>query len=250
MNPTRRSRRAGAGVDAAWADDRAWEEKLARDRETADRIQTPAQRAITETLLQRSLAGNARACALTGSTARNRRTAISDLDYHLVGRRPRHDDLPEEVDVCAVDADRFWRKLRSGDDFVQWTLRFGCILFDSGILRAGMKAIATEDLWPDPEVQLARLPELRRLGGRLIEMGDRDAAQDQVRAALTSAARAALLEAGVFPLARSELPDQLCVLGREELAKALGAVIHAERSIVQLRQDLSALDLALARIGE
>jgi len=32
--------------------------------------------------------------------------------------------------VYVVSADRSWRKLEAGDDFIQWTLRCGHVLFD------------------------------------------------------------------------------------------------------------------------
>lgn len=110
----------------------AWAAKVAQDRAIAARHQTPQQRAITDTLCHRAIEAGAEAFALTGSTARNRRTYSSDLDYHVVGPRPRHTDLEDEVDVYVGDADRFWSKLRAGDDFVQWTLRFGLIFSTRG----------------------------------------------------------------------------------------------------------------------
>jgi hypothetical protein len=226
------------GVRDAWASDTAWAAKLAHDRETAAANQTPAQRAVTATILRRGVDLSAEAIALTGSTARDRRTEISDLDYHVVGPRPRVDDLPGEVDVYAGDAEHFWRKLRSGDDFVQWTLRFGCILLDRGVLREGLREIAINRLWPDPRVQISRLPEQIELAGRLIRMGDRDGAQDEVRAALSAAARALLLDARVFPLARSELPDQLRALGLERLADALRTSILLTPSLSELEHSL------------
>lgn len=238
--------RTHPAFEGAWADDGAWAAKLARDRATATRHQSPGQRAVTGTLLRRALEAGAEAFALTGSTARNRRTEISDLDYHVVGPRPRHDDLPGAVDAYAGDRDHFWSKLRGGDDFVQWTLRLGLVLFDNGIFRAGTKAIVTEDLWPDADLKLSRLPELRDLALRLIHMGDRDAAQDQVRAALTCGARALLLEKRVFPLARSELPHQLRLIRGHEVAEALEAGIGTVRSLVELEADLSRLDRWMA----
>lgn len=235
----------GAGhVTAAWRDEHAWEAKLSSDRARAARNQSPAQRRVTEEILSRSRAAGAEAFALTGSTARDRRTGISDLDYHVLGHRPRYEDLPAEVDIYAGGPEHFWAKLRSGDDFVQWTLRFGCLLFDTGVFRAGLQAIATEDIWPDPQLKFARLPEHVGLASRLIRMGDRDAAQAELRAALTTAARGVLLEARVFPLARSELPVQLRTLGNERLATALEAAIHAERSLGELKADLATLELA------
>lgn len=89
----------------------------------------------------------------------------------------------------------FWSKLDQGDDFVQWTLRYGCVLFDEGSFHQVMQYLASEDLWPFPALKFARLAEHVRLARRLIYMGDRDAAQDQVRATLTSVSRGLLLSA-------------------------------------------------------
>ncbi len=242
MSTTRLNPATEVHVAAAWSNDRAWEGKLASDRTRAARHQSRPQRILTEEVLTRSRAAGAQAFALTGSTSRNRRTEISDLDFHVVGPRPTYDDFPGEVDIYAGDVEHFWTKLRSGDDFVQWTLRFGCVLFDTGIFRAGLRTIATEDLWPDPQAKFIRVPAHLDLASRLIRMGDRDAAQAEVRATLTTAARGVLLEARVFPLARSELPDQLRTIGHEQLARALNATIHSERSLVELRSDLAALE--------
>ena len=212
----------------------AWRAKLAADRRRAHEVQTRAQRAITDTVVQRALATGAEAVALTGSTVRMRRTAISDLDYHVVGPRPEQNDLPGDVDIYVGDRDAFWRKLRGGDDFVQWTLREGCLLVDSGIFREGLRAIAVEQIWPDHGPKLERLPDHIRLIDRLLTMGDREAAQAELRAALTSAARAVLLAGHVFPLARAELPEQLCAIGTNALAEGLRAVIETEPSLGEL----------------
>lgn len=227
--------------DAAWSSDRTWAAKLDRDRARAYRNQTADQRAITKIVVSRALEMGADGVALTGSTARDRRTLISDLDYHIVGTRPRLDDLPGDVDVYAGDTERFWAKLRGGDDFVQWTLRFGCILHDSGVFRSGLEAIATEGLWPDPSDRMARLGEQETIARRLIEIGDREAAQSEVRAVLTAATRGVLLLSGVFPLARSELPGQLRVLGHERLASSLEATVLSDPSLGELKQGLAAL---------
>lgn len=236
---TKGRRDAGA---APWSDDRSWDAKIAADRERAARVQSPEQRALTAEVFARSLAKGAQAFALTGSTARGKRTEISDLDFHVVGPRPAVYDLPGEIDIYAGDAEHFWAKLRSGDDMVQWTLRCGCILYDTGIFRAGLKAIETEALWPSASAKLARIPAHVRVASRLIRMGDRDAAQAEARAALTTAARGLLLQAGVFPLARIELPEQLSEHGEGEIAKALAATIHSDPSLAELERALATLD--------
>lgn len=233
-------------LTGVWSDDSDWEASLASDRARAAGNQTPAQRRITEEVFRRSRATGASAFALTGSTARGKRTEISDLDFHVVGHRPPFDDLPGDLDIYVSTPKSLWAKLRSGDDFVQWTLRFGCILFDTGIFRAGLRAVATENLWPDGQSKLARVAGHAGLASRLIGMGDRDAAQAEVRAALTTAARGLLLKAHVFPLARDELSDQLCQVGWEQLGQALNATIHSERTLAELRNDLAALEPVVA----
>jgi hypothetical protein len=244
---TARHRRATASEAAdSWSDDRAWDAKLLADHRRSEHNQTASQREITGEVVRRAVESGAEAVALTGSTARNLRTEISDLDFHVVGSRFRTSDLPGDVDVYSGDADSFWEKLRGGDDFVQWTLRFGCILVDGGIFRAGLRAISTELIWPDAAKKFRRLPDMQRLAQRLVDMGDRDAAQDQLRATLTSLARGLLLDAGVFPLARQELPGQLRTIDRGGVADALAQTIHGEPSLSDMRATLSVLTEAQA----
>jgi len=54
-------------------------------------------------------------------------------------------------------------------------------------------------------------------------------------------ARWRLLDAGQFPLARAELPDQLWQLGERDLSGALTRTIHASPSLPELA---AALDVA------
>jgi len=233
---------AGWSLHFDWHDASLWRQRLRRDRQVAQRNQSAEQQVITETLLARAREGGASAFALTGSTARAQRTTISDLDYHVIGKRPSHNDLPDDVDIYATDLAGFWRKLNQGDDFVQWTLRYGCVLFDEGPFRQGMQHLASKNLWPSPGLKFARLAEHIRLARRLIAMGDRDAAQDQVRATLTSASRGLLLVARVFPLARAELPQQLTSAGFLELGQALYRCIESELTLDQLSQALDLIE--------
>jgi hypothetical protein len=220
---------------------RGWEQRLDRDRHAAAVVQTPEQRAITAVILERARTGGAEAVALTGSTAQGARTAISDLDYHVVGVRPPVADLPSDVDVYATNAPKLWRKLHEGDDFVHWTLRRGLLLYDAGVFREMATAIVEGELWPDGAAKLDRLPELERLARRLIAVGDADAAQEHVRATLTSAARGTLLLRGIFAGARSQLPEQLRSVHSDQLADELAATIHRRLSLDELSQSLDAI---------
>jgi hypothetical protein len=218
---------------------------MREDRDRAERYQTPEQRAITAAVMSRAIVLGASGFVLTGSTARKRRTAISDLDYHVIGRRPDVSDLPGDVDVIATSTARFRRRLIEGDDFAQWTLRCGCVLHDDGPLRDGVHLIVEVDLWPNAQRKLDSLDVHRTEVGRLIQMGDQEAAHEQLRAMLTTAARGLLLDARVFPLSRKELPAQLERAGYGPLAHALARMIHAAPQLDELEAGLQVLDATL-----
>lgn len=234
---------------AASASEAEWQERLCADRSRADANQTPSQRTLTATVLERALDLGADAFVLTGSTARDSRAAGSDLDYHVVGTRPRTDDLPGEIDVVATSATRFRMQLLAGDDFVQWTLRYGCILHDGGVLRDGARLVLERCLWPSAARKLASIPDHRRETDRLLRMGDREAAQEQLRAMTTTAARALLLAVGEFPLARRELPSQLSRTGHDSLARALSWLISGEPDLAQLAWLAQIADTSLTALN-
>jgi hypothetical protein len=229
--------------------DAGWARRMREDRDRAEQSQTPAQQAITATVMRRAIALGASGFALTGSTARKRRTAISDLDYHVIGKRPDVSDLPGDVDVVATSAARFRSRLIEGDDFIQWTLRCGCILYDAGAMRNGLQLIVEGDLWPSGQRKLDSLAMHRAEVERLIQMGDQSAAHEQLRAMLTTAARGLLLQARVFPLARKELPAQLEQAGYLPLAKALGRTIERKPRLEEIKAGLETLDASLEGLG-
>jgi hypothetical protein len=223
-----------------------WEDRLRDDRERAFLSQSPPLQAITAEVLRRATHIGALALALTGSTARGHRTAISDLDYHLVGPRPDLDGLPGEVELVADSFDRFQRRLSEGDDFIHWTLRCGCILHDpDGIFREAYYRILHQELWPDPNRKLERADAIASLAERVLAIEDRDAAQEHVRAGLTSLARGALLTAAVFPLSRDELAEQLSEIGQSDVGELLHRSIHETLSLSELGEALKSLREAL-----
>lgn len=223
-----------SSIDQDWRDDAIWAARLKADRIRAKRNQTAAQRTASTIILGRALELGAKGVALTGSTARARRTAISDLDIHIVGPRPRFQDLSEGLDLYVTSTEVLWDRLRDGDDFIQWTVRYGCILVDHGVFREALIHIAENSLWPDPNRKHDRAEELLSFAERIVATGDLDAAQEQTRAALTTVARWLLLANREFPLSRDELSDQVLDLGCFDLAAALSRLIHAEPCLDEL----------------
>ena len=218
--------------------DTQWSARLGEDRARAGSLRAPSQRLATHTILRRALAVGAEAVVLTGSTVRARRTAASDLDFMIVGERPSLHDAQEDIDVYATSAKAFWERLLAGDDYIQWTLRFGWILRDDGVLRDAALHIQKSGLKPSAERKLAQAQRGMALAWLVLESGDVDAAREQCCAALTTVARWLLIANGAFPLCRDELAGQLRTLGLDGLAAVLRDLIHGVPSPHELHAGL------------
>lgn len=199
-----------------------WDERLRFDRERAARHQSSELAAITKAVLRRAQDAGAEAVVLSGSTARGHRTDVSDLDYHVVGASSlRVADLSADIDLYADEVDRFWGKLREGDDFAHWSVWYGCVLCDSGVMREAAAFVAGRDAWPDADRKLRQARSSLDFADQIAESGDYGAALEQTRGALSLVARWVLLSHDVFPLARDEMPAQLEALERARLARDL-----------------------------
>jgi hypothetical protein len=195
--------------------------------------------AITEAAIERARAAGASAMVLSGSTARGRRTRVSDVDFHVIGATSlRVTDLPADIDLYADDVDRFWAKLRNGDDFAHWSVWYGCVLFDSGVIRKAATYVAEQDAWPDPDRKLRQARNALDFAAQITDSGDYGAALEQTRGALSLVARWQLLSSDVFPLARDELAGQLEQLGQARLAVDLRRSIREKPSLDDLRHAL------------
>jgi len=210
------------------------------DRERAAANQSAELTAITAVAIERARDAGAAAMVLSGSTARGRRTGVSDVDYHVIGASSlRVTDLPADIDLYADEVDRFWTKLRKGDDFAHWSVWYGCLLFDSGVIREAVTYVAEHDAWPDPDRKLRQARNALEFAEQIVESGDYGAALEQTRGALSLVARWELLSSDVFPLARDELAGQLEQLGQVRLAVDLRRSIRERPSLDDLRNALS-----------
>lgn len=211
-----------------------WQDRLARDRERAAANQSESLLNITHAIEARSHELGAEALVLTGSTARGRRTRVSDLDYHVIGGRPDVEGLPSDIDLYSDDPDAFLAKLFRGDDFAHWTLRYGCILFDSGVLRQATIAAIEHDLWPDSERKLRQAERAVDFSRKLATTGDYAALLEFSRGAFSLTARWWLISHEIFPLARDELSQQLVDSGQPGLARALEETIHRRPTVAAI----------------
>jgi predicted nucleotidyltransferase len=225
----------GALAQLRPGDPKVWAARLDFDRERAARHQSDDLASVTDAVLERARAAGAEAVVLSGSTARGHRTRVSDLDYPVIGASSLDiADLPQEIDLYADEVDHFWRKLREGDDFAHWSVWYGCVVFDSGVMREAAAFVADYEAWPDPERKMRQARHALDISGRFIESGDYGGALEQTRGALSLVARSVLLSSDVFPLARDEMPDQLAALGRARLARDLRRSIRERPSAEEL----------------
>ncbi|MCY4455198.1 MAG: hypothetical protein OXC56_02680 [Chloroflexi bacterium] len=168
------------------------------------------------------------AIVATGSAIRDvERT--DDLDLVLVyrERRPTLSRPPMDVDVRQYERADVPRLLKSGHDYLAWTVRFGRPLFERDGTWAALRAdwidrVAT----PSADEARVRAQKMQRLRDDMLAVGDHDAAADLEISMLTHLARAALSEAGVFPLSRPELPGQLRDIGDHALADRLDQALR------------------------
>jgi hypothetical protein len=221
-------------IDSSWMSNTSWNRKLARDSRSLAIVLPPELQELHAVVVMRAQAAGSPALILSGSTARGRRTEISDLDYHLIGATISIRDLSRELDLHVVSEADLATDIRAGDDFVQWSLRFGLVVFDSGIVRDAHRLIANEHPWPNPVRKQKQALKSVELAHRFVETGDEDGALEQVRTALSLTARAYLLAVGEFPLSRAELPGQLETHGQPLLAAALNATIFKSPSLEEL----------------
>lgn len=221
---------------AVWADEQTWRRKLADDESAIGDLLPSELAPLHDVVVRRARSSCAHTLILSGSTARGERTEISDLDYHLIGSELETADLSLELDIHSLSPSELETEILRGDDFVQWSLRFGRVVFDDGTARSGLRLIDQRRPWPDSARKREHAMKSLALAERFVATGDEDGALDQVRTALSLAARAQLLEVRVFPLCRSEMPGQLAVAGFDEAATALHATIGGAPSLEALEQ--------------
>ncbi|CAN5460812.1 hypothetical protein BH20ACT18_BH20ACT18_06680 [soil metagenome] len=118
---------------------------------------------------------------------------MSDLDYHVIEGQPEIGHLAEDIDLYCDDAESFMTKLRSGDDVVHWSVWYGCVLFDDGVMQDAATYLASHDGWPDATRKVRQAKTALPFTERIVESGDRGAALEQVRGILSLTARWLLL---------------------------------------------------------
>jgi len=122
-----------------------------------------------------------------------------------------------EIDIriyCSSDVED---SIERGHDMLGWAVKFGKVLFQrDGYWDEVVRRWKDRLPFPDVDSAYARASDSYRWLSEFHAAGDTDAACEHALSYLTHLARAALVERGVYPASRPELPGQL----REAFADA------------------------------
>ena len=154
-----------------------------------------------------------------------------DVDLLMIRRGAWRDtDVPLDVDFRVFGHSDIEARIGGGDEVLGWALRLGVPVFERDDWWSALVARWHGRL-PLPSADAAdeRARRAERAAKGLRESGDVDAAEEVRLTALTQRARSKLVRAGVFPLSRPELPEQLIAIGEHGLAAELDPFVAERR---------------------
>lgn len=183
-------------------------------------LETSEERFI-RSLLRNADPNSPAAVVLVGSAVRDAAmNDSSDIDILTIGVNVAG-LAPPRIQVLALDEEGLRKRITEGDDFAQWAMRFGKPIAGRAYWRHLCDELLPGAPWPNHKRKREHGAVRLAFAETLRAMSDTDAAADELRFAVSHLARAELLERRVFPLARSELPEQLRTVDEHELAAAL-----------------------------
>ena len=155
-------------------------------------------------------------------------TVVQDVDLVYIYRShpPDVSGHPLDVDVRVYDGGEVPDLIAGGHDLLGWAMRYGVLICEHDGCWTRLKA-----KWrggpplPDPRIAETRAVRAEAFYRDFSQIGDRDAAQEQLVSLLTHRAWARLLRAGVYPASRPELAEQLRGIGDRSLAKRIDRLL-------------------------
>jgi len=201
----------------------------------------PSYTSLTQDFVREVCSANAgtELCViLIGSVARSTHTSQSDLDLLVIGDRlPIVERHPDRLHVQALTTKQLADRLRAGDDFAAWCVRYGVPLVTSG---EWLKIVGSPDaaIWPDWHRKIRHAARRLTLAAGLLETGDIAAAGEEMLYAVSHTARAILLKNGTFPLSRPEIIAQLRETGHHRLGKLLQDLSYEQPTKAALSRGL------------
>ncbi len=188
---------------------------------------------------------------LIGSFARGTTTWRSDVDILVITPRAvrARPPAPSMVEIHFQTPERFTERIVSGDDFAQWAVLFGKVLYDGPGRWVRLRTQVQGAPFPSWSRKLPVVQRHLRRARALLDMGDVDAACEQALRAADHLARAFLLRNHTWPMSRPELPGQLDRAGHVRLARALEALDQITATVDDVRGALELVQAELESAG-
>jgi hypothetical protein len=189
---------------------------------------------------------------LIGSAARGAMTGCSDIDILVVDDAEHGTRLESQCDIHFQHCTRskFLSRLENGDDYPGWALRFGLPVRDpDGWWAKHVAAEIENPHWPDWRPKVVHARKRISAASELLDIGDVDAASEEMMFAATHVARAVLLKRGIFPLSRPELPYQLQDI-EPTLACFLERLITRNMNLAELKSGLSLMESQIEQLAQ
>ena len=192
---------------------------------------TPSSKTWTLSLLETAQYDtNIIAIVAAGSAVRPN-VASMDLDLLVICKDVTALRLkpPIEIDLRTYPETQVEGLLQTGHDLLNWAVKFGKVLFESD--GYWWKLITRwQHRLPLPSARVARerAAATARHLSNVMQSGDIDAAREQALSYMTHIARAELVDRGVYPASRPELPKQLEMIGSWKLAEALDRLLVSD----------------------
>lgn len=162
------------------------------------------------------------AVLLVGSVARSAATAQSDLDLLVVPEQTiRVRRTASRLHIQIIPEADFQARLKAGDDFAAWCVRYAIPIVHADVWGRILRT-ADANKWPDWRHKIEHSARRLLLGNDLFQLGDEEAAAEELLYAISHAGRAVLLKGKVFPLSRPEMITQL----NESEYPQLGAILE------------------------
>jgi len=179
-----------------------------------------------------------------GSAVRNQGHPRSDLDLVVLyrGQRPALSP-PAEVDIRLYAIPSVEEKLATGHEVLGWAIQFGIPLYDpEGVWERWSRKYRHRVALPSAAQAADRAERAFLRAREMLSVGDESAAEDFLLTAATQWARQRLIQHGVFPASRPELPDQLKAISpNDPLAPILEDALHGNSPASELYDRLAAI---------
>lgn len=191
--------------------------------------------------------GRIRVVVAIGSAVRDVAKSV-DLDLLIAYRGPALEVTtpPIDVDVRYFPADNLHQLALSGHDLIGWAIKYGIPIIDKdGYWQELTRVLYDRVPLPSKVGSVERAKRAESLLKQLLDVGDEDAASEQLLSYLTHLARAVLVAHGIYPASRPELVRQLRSIGEPRLAQVLDEAIEG---CLPVRDVLKRLDPSYSRL--